>query len=148
MLDLRSRLVHSLEQHDIESARPVGQMVPSQVLGRQADQFVLLLPVYGMNRSAEIFGPPGLHLDEHQHRSVFGNEIQFAQRGAEVLSDDPIAFPAQVALGRCLSFLPKEASGVKECHAIVRRDSRGGETAVFGSRNCATVCATGSKVRR
>src|SRR5678815_4285102 len=120
MLDLRSVFVRSLEQHDIEPADPIGQMVPSQILGRQADQLFLLLPVYGMDRTSEILRPSRLHLDEYQHRSVFDNEIQFTERGTEILGDDPIALPAQVALCRCLSFLPKEPSGVKNSHAIVR----------------------------
>src|SRR5678815_5805966 len=77
MLDLRSVFVRSLEQHDIEPADPIGQMVPSQILGRQADQLFLLLPVYGMDRTSEILRPSRLHLDEYQHRSVFDNEIQF-----------------------------------------------------------------------
>lgn len=120
MFDLRSCLVSSLKQHDIKPTAPVGQVVPSQILGRQANQLFLLLRVHGMNRSTELLRPARLHFDEHQHRSVFGNEIQFTERGAKVFGDDPIALPAQIALCCRFSFLPKEMSWVKNSHAIVR----------------------------
>jgi len=91
MLDLWSRPVSSLEQNDIKPTGSIDQVVPRQILGRQADQFFLLLAVYSMHRSTEILRPSRLYLDEHQHRSIFGNQIQFTERGAEVLGNDPIA---------------------------------------------------------
>ena len=118
MLDLGSRPVGSLEQHDIKPTGSISQVVPRQILSRQANQFFLLLPVHGMDRPPEILRPSRLHLDEHQHRSVFGNQIQFTERGAKVFGDNPIAFTAQVALCRRLTFLPKESSRVKNSHAI------------------------------
>ena len=91
MLDLWSGLVSSLEQHDIKPTGSIDQVVPRQILSRQTDQFFLLLAVHSMDRSTEILRPARLYLDEHQDRTIFGNQIQFTERGAEIFGNDPIA---------------------------------------------------------
>src|SRR5262249_49890517 len=100
-----------------------------------------------MHRSTEILRPSRLYLDEHQHRSILGDQIQFTERGTEVLGDDPIALPPQIASSGRFSFLPKESSRVKSSHTIVRWVSREPAVASRGSCTCARVCATGSNVR-
>ena len=80
--------------------------------------------MHGVNRTAEILGPAGFHLNKHQYRSVLGDQIQFSQRRAEIPGDDPIPLPPQIAFCRRFSLLPKEPSRITDCHAIVRFDFR------------------------
>lgn len=122
MLDLRISFVRPLKEHNVKAAGPVRQMVPGQILGGQLNQLLLFPSMDGMDRPAEFFSSSCLHLDKYQNRTVFGHQVQFPQRGTEILLDNPITLSTEIPLGCCFSFLPKEPSGVKDCHTIVRRD--------------------------
>lgn len=89
-------------------------------LGSQPDEFLLFLPMHRMDRTSEPCGPSRLDLNEDQHAAVLRHEIQLAERRTEVFGDNPVTLPAQITLGLRLSFLPKETSGVKNCHTLVR----------------------------
>jgi hypothetical protein len=62
-----------LQQDDIESALSVLEMVPSQILGRQLDQLLLLPLMDGMDGSAERVSPTRLYLNKDQHLTVFSH---------------------------------------------------------------------------
>ncbi len=76
--------------------------------------------MHRMDRASELCGPSRFDLNEDHHAAVLRHEIQLAERRAEVFGDDAVAFPAQIAFGLRLSFLPKEPPGVKNCHTLVR----------------------------
>src|SRR4029078_13432123 len=120
VLDPEHRCRRGLEQDDVESAGPVHPMSSSEKLGGQPYESLLLLPMYRMYCASELCGPSRLDLNEHHHAVVLRDEIQLAERRAEVFGDDAVAFPQQIALGLRLSFLPKQTPGVKNCHALVR----------------------------
>src|SRR5687767_13668758 len=124
MVDLHP-CCRALKQHDVKPTRAVGPMVPGEELRRQAHQLSLLLPMYGMNRPAKIRRSACLDFHEHEHVAVLRHQIQLAKGRAQVLGDNPVALLEQIAFGRLLSFLPKESSRVKDCHAIVRRAPAG-----------------------
>ena len=92
----------------------------SEELRGQADEFLLFVPIHGMDRSSKPCGPSSLDLNEHQHIAVLRHKVQLSQRRANVFGDDAVALTAQIALGLRLSFLPKESPGVKNCHTLVR----------------------------
>lgn len=148
MFDLRSGFVCSLQKHHIEPAGPIRQMMPGQILGSKLNQLVLLALMYGMDCPAEFFRSPRFDFYKHQYWPVFRHEVQFAQRGAEIFLDNPIALSTQILLGCCFSFLPKEASGVKDCHAIVQADSRGFIVPCGWLGNRLVRSATGAKLLR
>src|SRR5687768_200444 len=123
MFDMGNGVLRALEQDDIESARAVRPMVFSEKLSGQSNEFRLLSSVDGMDRSAKIHCPSCLDLDKDENRTVLGDEVQLAQRRAEIFGDDPVTLATQKAFSRRLSFLPEESSGVKNCHAMVQPDS-------------------------
>lgn len=91
-------------------------MMPREKLRGQADQFPLFSFVHGIEGSAELPGPTRLNLHEYQCWSVFGDQIQFTHRRAQISRDDPVASADQKSLRRRFSFLPKASSGVKDSH--------------------------------
>lgn len=95
-------------------------MALSEKVRSQLDKLVLFLAMDGMDCPSELSAPSRLDLDEYQHGAVLRYEVQLAQRRTKVSGDDAVPFPAQVALGLRLSFLPKESPGVKNCHTLVR----------------------------
>ena len=95
-------------------------MAVREELRGEADKLLLFLPMHGMNRPSKVAASSRFDLDEHQDLAILRHEVQFAQRRAEISGDNAVAFAAQVALGLRLSFLPKESSGVKNRHALVR----------------------------
>ena len=120
VLDPERRCRRGLEQDDVKSAGPIRPMSPSEKLGGQPDEFLLLLPMHRMDCAPEPCGPSRLDLNEDQHATVLRHKIQLPERRAEVFCDAPVAFPTPITLGLRLSFLPKETPGVKNCHTLVR----------------------------
>lgn len=120
VLDLEPRRLCGLEQDHVEPTGPVHPMALSKKLGGQPNEFLLFLPVHGMDRTPEMSGSPRLDLNEHEHVAILCHEVQFSQRGSEVSGHDAVALSAQVAFCLRLSFLLKEPPGVKNCHALVR----------------------------
>ena len=92
----------------------------SQKLGGKLDEFLLLVPMHGVDRSSKLRGSSGLDFNKHEHATILGDKVELSEGRADIFRNDAIAFPPQVALGLRLSFLPKDSPGVKNCHALVR----------------------------
>ena len=116
MLDLRDLGSCVLQEHHIEPAHSLGQMMPGEVLGSQSNQFFLFWLMHRMNRSPELIGPARFHFDEDEDLSVFRDQIELPHRRSEISGEDAIAFAAQVGFCRRFSFLPNQSPRIKRSH--------------------------------
>jgi len=95
-----------VNRDDVETARTILQMVLHHVFGSDRGDAVLLIPSNGFGRGAERAALAGLHFDEHQRRSIPGNDIDFATPTPEPPGKYCVPPPFELRAGQILACFP------------------------------------------
>src|SRR5690242_16258856 len=76
------------DRDDVEARAFEARLADREIHQRDARDLAPLLPVHGLERTAELRAAPAAHLDEHEHVAVARDDVELAELAAIVALDD------------------------------------------------------------
>jgi len=101
-----------VDGHHVEAARPVVQAMPGQIVYGHLGQPLLLPRRQGLGGGAKLLADTGLHLDEHGHALVRGDDVNFSKPGSVAAIKNCVPQSLEFGAREIFTVFSKDLSGI------------------------------------